>query len=244
MFTRTDSATGGEVKIHFEVSGDGLPILLIAPGGMKSMISVWRNAPYNPIETWSTEFQVIAMDQRNAGASSGPIHASHGWHTYAEDQLALLDHLGIDQFVVAGMCIGGPYGLGLMQAAPDRVKAGVLFQPIGLTDNRHAFYQMYDGWMNALAPERTDVSDADWAGMRENMYGGDGFMFNMDDAQVAQIETPMLVLMGEDLYHPEASSRRLAACAPNATLIESWKSGDDMVAAQQQVLEFLRGVAA
>ncbi len=243
-FKTTDRITGGEVSLYYEVHGEGVPILLIAPGGMKSAIPVWGNAPYNPIEAWSDGFQVIAMDQRNAGRSSGPVHAEHGWQTYTEDQLALLEHLGVQEFIVAGMCIGGPYALGLIQAAPDRVRAAVLFQPIGLTDNREAFYQMYDGWQVELAPQRPEVTTADWQGLRENMYGGDKFMFNLDDDAVRQVSTPLLVLMGQDLYHPEASSRHLAELAPGARLIESWKAGGDMTQAAADTRAFLEAHAS
>ena len=243
-FQTQDRVTGEDVILRYEVHGEGFPILLIAPGGMKSAVPVWANAPYNPIDAWRGEFQVIAMDQRNAGGSTGPIHAEHGWQTYAEDQLALLDHLNVDRFIVSGMCIGGPYGFGLMRAVPERVSAAVLFQPIGLTDNRQAFYDMFDGWMNELKPTRGEVSEADWQGMRANMYGGDNFLFNVGDAEVSATTTPMLVLMGRDLYHPEASSRRVAELAPNARLIEAWKDGEDIAAARAQTLEFLRSHAA
>ena len=39
-------------------------------------------------------YRVMAMDQRNAGRSRSAIAADHGWHTYAADHLALMDHLG------------------------------------------------------------------------------------------------------------------------------------------------------
>ncbi len=242
-FITADPITGGEVTLHYEVRGEGMPILLIAPGGMKSAIPVWGNAPYNPMEAWADGFRVIAMDQRNAGLSSGPVHAEHGWHTYTQDQLALLDHLGVQDFMVAGMCIGGPYALGLIQAAAERVRAAVLFQPIGLTDNREAFYRMYDGWQAELAPRRPEVAAADWQGLRENMYGGEKFLFNVGDDEVRDVGTPLLVLMGQDLYHPEASSRRLAELAPRARLIESWKAGADLASAAAQTRAFLEAHA-
>ena len=37
------------------------------------------------------------------------------------------------------------------------------------------------------------------------------------------IETPLLVAMGDDLYHPESTSRTIAAHAPNVTFVEEWK---------------------
>jgi hypothetical protein len=56
---------------------------------------------------------------------------------------------------------------------------------------------------------------------------------------VSKIQTPLLVLMGNDLHHPEVSSRELAALAPNATLIERWKQPEDQPAAKEAVEKFL-----
>ena len=66
------------------------------------------------------------MDQRNAGASKGAIEADHGWHTYAADHIALLDHLGIERCHVGGVCIGPSFCLKLLEIAPERISALVL----------------------------------------------------------------------------------------------------------------------
>lgn len=229
----------GETDLYYEESGEGFPILLIAPGGMKSTISAWGAAPWNPIEHLRPEFRVIAMDQRNAGRSSAPVTANDGWHVYTQDQLSLMDHLGIERFHVAGMCIGGPYCMGLIEAAPERVASAVLFQSIGLDDNRDAFYAMFDGWADELKPQRTEVDAAAWQGFRENMYGGD-FLFNVSREFVRSVATPLLLMRGNDLYHPESISRELAELAPNAQLIENWKEEPSASIARDQVLGFLR----
>lgn len=226
-------------RLYYEEHGDGFPLLLIAPGGMRSAIPFWQNAPWDPIEQLSPHFRVIAMDQRNAGRSEGPIRADDGWHTYTEDQLALLDHLEIERFHVAGMCIGGPYCLGLIEAAPERVAAGVLFQPIGLDDNREAFYQMFDAWAGELRESNhSDVPDETWARFRSHMYDED-FVFAVDRDFVGRCATPLLVLMGNDLYHPSSTSRELVELAPDAELVEQWKEPEHVAAARERVLEFL-----
>ncbi len=229
----------GATKLYYEESGAGFPVLLIAPGGMKSTIPAWSAAPWDPIEQLQSEFRVIAMEQRNAGRSSAPITADDGWHVYTQDQLSLMDHLGIERFHVAGMCIGGPYCMGLIEAAPERVASSVIFQSIGLDDNRDAFYAMFDGWADELKPDRPEVGESDWQGFRENMYGGD-FLFNVSREFVQGVTTPLLLLRGNDLYHPESISRELAELAPNAQLIENWKDSEHQNAARDQVLGFLR----
>ncbi len=227
-------------EIYYEVHGDGFPVLLIAPGGMRSAVSFWENTPWNPITDLEGDFQVVAMDQRNAGSSRGPVSASDGWHTYAGDQLALMDHLGATRFHVAGMCIGGPYAFGLIDAARDRVTSAVLFQPIGRDDNRQAFYEMFDSWAVTLKDEFPGMSDSDWASFRGNMYDGDDRIFNVDDDWVRGCATPLLVLCGKDLYHPESTSRAIAEMAPEVSFIENWKEGDDREAARRAVADFLR----
>jgi pimeloyl-ACP methyl ester carboxylesterase len=230
-----------DVEIYYEEQGEDFPVLMIAPGGMRSTINFWEVAPWNPIEQLAEHYHVVAMDQRNAGNSKAPLMASDGWHVYTEDQLALMDHLGIDKFHVVGMCIGGPYITGLVEAAAERVVSAVLFQPIGLDNNREAFYQMFDDWAEGLkAGEYGHVSDDTWASFRSNMYDGD-FLFNpkTDRNFIARCKTPMLVYRGNDLYHPDCIAREVVELAPNATLIENWKEPEYNEAAKQMLLDFL-----
>lgn len=227
-----------DIELYYEEHGRGFPLLLIAPGGMRSAVSFWERTPWNPITQLSPTYRVIAMDQRNAGSSKAPIRATDSWHVYTADQLALLDHLGVDRFHVAGMCIGGPYIMGLIEAAPQRVASAVLFQTIGLDNNRQAFFEMFDGWANDLKPQRPEVSAATWESFKNTMYGGD-FLFNVSRDFVSKCTTPMLVLMGNDLHHPASSSREVAALAPNSTFIEHWKEPEHHPVAKKAVEEFL-----
>ncbi|HAY70127.1 alpha/beta hydrolase [bacterium] len=236
-FFEHDGAT-----IHYQVAGHGFPVLLIAPGGMHSAFNKWALMPWNPLAALTDDFQVIAMDQRNAGQSTAPISATDGWDTYTADQLALVDHLGIDRFAVAGMCIGGPYITGLCMAAPERVAASVILQPIGLDNNHQAFYDMFDGWRAEVAPAHPEADDAAFDAFRSNMYDGE-FMFNTTREQAAAIETPTMVLMGNDLYHPESTSRELAELLPTCTFIEDWKDGEALDAASAAIATFLAGAS-
>ena len=226
----------GDVKIHYDVRGEGSPVLLLAPGGMRSAAALWERAPFDPRQVLADDFKAIAMDQRNAGASTGPVTAEDGWHTYADDQLALLDHLRIERCHVLGMCIGGPFCLELMRRAPERIASGVLLQPIGADANRDIFFELFDGWAESL-PEA--VPAATLRAFRERMFGGD-FTFNLDRAGVAALQTPMLVLRGDDPYHPASISDAIAHAAPRAELIEDWKEGAATAAAVDRVRAFLR----
>lgn len=227
-----------EILIHYDVEGDGFPVLLIAPGGMRSANDLWQNMPWNPRTALAADYRVVGMDQRNAGRSTAPITASDGWDAMTGDQLALLDHLGIDRCHVVGMCIGGPYIMNLLLAAPERFASAVLLQPVGIDDNRAAMYDMFDQWAEPLAEAHPAVTSDEWRSFRSNMWDGE-FVLTATRDQVAAADVPMLLAMGNDLYHPESTSREIAELAPNVTFVESWKEGDALVAFDQTVRDFL-----
>ena len=238
----------GGASIHYDVYGEGYPLVLFAPGGMRSIARLWRERPEAPGEPmpWidpttalSGDFQVVAMDQRNAGASSAPVSASDGWEVYAADHLALFDQLGVDRVHLMGGCIGSSYCLGLLRAAPERVNAVVLQNPIGLSaDNRSAFMAMFDGWASELQADRDDVTAESLAGFRERMFGGD-FVFSVDRDFVKECPAPLLVLAGNDAFHPRAVAQEIAALAPKAELVLEWAGPEHHDATLSRVREFL-----
>lgn len=230
---------GNNINLAYEESGEGFPILLFAPGGMRSSMDYWNNSPWNPIQALSPHFRVIAMDQRNAGQSRAPIHATDGWHSYSQDHLALLDHLGIEKCHLLGGCIGGPYCFGVIKEAPERVAGAVIQQTIGLDNNRQAFYEMFDSWASELTSSHKEIDDQALSSFRSHMYDGE-FLLNVDQHFVSQCQTPLLVLMGNDLYHPESISRELTRLAPNATLIEHWKEPEVIENTIDSVISFLK----
>ena len=179
------------VSLYYEEFGSGFPLLLFAPGGMRSSIDFWHRSPIDPTTALASDFRVIAMDQRNAGKSHAPVTAADGWPTYTADHLALLDHLGIQRTHVMGGCIGSSYCLSIIKAAPQRVAAAILQNPIGLTaENRDAFREMFDGWAKALQRDNPALTDAGLASFRERMYGGD-FVFSVTRDFVRSCTTPM-----------------------------------------------------
>jgi pimeloyl-ACP methyl ester carboxylesterase len=150
----------------------------------------------------------------------------------------LLDNLGVSRFHVAGMCIGGSYIMGLIQSAPQRVASAVLFQPIGIDGNRQAFFEMFDGWAKEQQAAHPEANAATWEAFKQNMYGAD-FVFSVSRDFVKGCPTPLLVLLGNDQYHPQTTSREVASLAPNATLIERWREPEHHAAAQAAVERFL-----
>src|SRR5450432_4411116 len=145
----------GAVRIHFEEAGSGFPLLLIAGGGLNSTISGLTGSypPFDAIEEFKADYRCIAADLRNAnaGQSSGPLEIDRPWDAYAYDHLGLMDHLGIDKFMVLGFCIGGPFIWNLLKRAPGRVVAAVPAQPVGFRPEMPTL--LYDGSMAGWGPD-------------------------------------------------------------------------------------------
>jgi pimeloyl-ACP methyl ester carboxylesterase len=226
------------VSLYYEEFGSGYPLLLFAPGGMRSTIDFWHKSPFDPTKEFAADFRVIAMDQRNAGRSHGPVTPADGWRIYTGDHLALLDHLKIDRCHVMGGCIGSSYCLSIAQAAPNRISAAVLQNPIGLHENRAAFYEMFDGWAKELMAKGV-ANEAAFAAFRENMYGGD-FVFSVTRDFVRACAIPMIVLRGDDLYHPAPISDEIVRLNPKIEMIQNWKTPEAAPAAVKRVREFLK----
>ncbi len=227
--------------IHYEEFGQGFPILAFAPAGLQSVIAVWRqpSAPIDPTAEFAADFRVVAMDQRNAGGRShAPIGAQDGWDNYTADHIALLDHLRIDRCHLYGQCIGGSFIMNMLKQHPERVASAVLAQPIGrvgpMAPGRPA---RFESWAEALIdhPEATPpVLDA----FCRNLYAA-GFVYCADRAFAATVETPCLVLAGNDDAHPWAISEELSKLLPNCEFIPEWKSGAALAAVRPRIKAFL-----
>ena len=63
----------GGARIWYTVQGAGFPMLTLAPGGMRSSVPLWEMAAINPLTAYAGRYQMVAMDQRNAGRSAGRL---------------------------------------------------------------------------------------------------------------------------------------------------------------------------
>lgn len=63
--------------------------------------------------------RLVAVDRPGSGASTGHRDGTVG--TFADDAVALADHLGIDRWAVLAWSAGSVYGLALAARHPDRV---------------------------------------------------------------------------------------------------------------------------
>jgi pimeloyl-ACP methyl ester carboxylesterase len=209
----------GPVRIHYEEVGAGFPLLLIPGGGLNSALSSWQTAsPFDPMERYKGDFRCICADLRNAnpGQSSGPLEIDRPWDAYTDDQLGLMDHLGIRTFMVMGFCIGGPMIHNLIRRAPERVVAAAMMQPSGFRrELPDLFYQNnIKGWGPALCEKRSDVT----------MAMVHDFVFTVSRDFVRSIQTPLLIAPDDVPAHPYKVAMQVASLAQNAEVtIYPWK---------------------
>ena len=237
----------GNVRIRYQEVGSGFPLLLASGGGLNSRIAVWQNAVINAMEEFKNDFRCIAMDQRNAtgGESSGPVPTERAWDAYADDQLGLMDHLGIRQFVFFGNCIGGSFALKLMERAPDRVVAAVLSQPIGHRPEKPGV--MYDsgrdGWAKEFLARRPDVTMETIEKYLHNLYRvRPDFVYSVSRDFVRSCQTPMLVLPDDTPAHAYQTAVDVASLAPNAEVtVYPWNEPPELKARTiNRVRKFLK----
>jgi pimeloyl-ACP methyl ester carboxylesterase len=238
----------GAVRIHFEETGSGFPLMLIAGGGLNSTISGLKNhSPFNAIDECKAEYRCIAADLRNAngGQSTGPLEVDRPWDSYADDQLGVMDHLGIDKFMVLGFCIGGPFIWNLLKRAPDRIVAAVLAQPSGSRpEMRDLFYDNnMKGWGPALTANRPEITMEIVDKFLTRMYRNDpDFVFTVTRDFVRSCQTPVLILPDDIPAHPYAVAIEAAMLAPKAELsMFPWKEPKERIPlAVRQIRSFLR----
>jgi pimeloyl-ACP methyl ester carboxylesterase len=238
----------GNVRIHYEEAGSGFPLLLIPGGGLNSTISFFTSgAPFNPIEAFKNQYRCITMDLRNAngGDSSGPLETERPWDAHADDQLGLMDHLGIKEFMVMGFCIGGPFIWNLLQRAPGRIVAAVLAQPSGVRPEMpDLFYKNnMTGWGPALCARRPDITMEMVDTFLKKMYLSNAdFVLTVSRDFVRSCQTPVLVLPDDVPAHPYAVAMESVRLAPKSEVsLFPWKEPKEMIpVVVRQVHSFLR----
>lgn len=242
-------------KIFYETKGRGIPVLLLAPGGMRSSLAKFQTHPYNP---WSSlpesSFFLIGMDQRFANRSTGLPADGDGWHTFMADQLALLDHLGVQKCHMLGSCIGPSYMFQLLRDHPTRFGRCVMLQPIGLAEhttepasswqglNKHATWQWAGDWANEMVQTGKCTNLDLMKDLHDRMFGDPrDFVFSISRQEAAQIGNKLLIFMGRDIYHPAETARIISRICPKTELVEKWRDEEPerMVEASKKIQSFL-----
>ena len=202
------------VTIHYDDTGGDGPAVLFSHGFLMD-----RTIFDHQVETLAGDYRCVRWDERGFGGT-----AATGEFTYwdsADDAVALLDHLGIDQAVFVGMSQGGFLSLRAALAHPDRVRALVLIDSAADTDDEETL-DGYRGMLHVFE-HGTDEARADVFQVVAGLILGDeelaaewipkwqaidpaqltlagGALLNRDDisARLGEIRCPVLSVHGTD----------------------------------------------
>jgi len=114
------------VKLSYETSGSGTPLLLIH--GMGSASTAWKLIR----PALQDKFQVTAIDLPGHGKSDLDPHQAMDPYSLALLMTKQMDELGIEKAHIAGNSLGGWIALEMAAAFPDRVLSVTGLAPAGL----------------------------------------------------------------------------------------------------------------
>ncbi len=226
----------GDIRIHYEEAGSGFPLLVTPGGGLNSHMGNWPGAVINAMEVFKDDFRCITMDQRhaNGGQSTGPLAIDDPWGGFADDQLGLMDHLGIREFAFMGYCIGGCFAGTLLDRAPERIAAAIFCQTVGhRPEDPDVMYRSgRDGWAPGLLAERPELTQDAIDRYLHNLYRSNpDFLYSVSRDVIRNCQTPILVLPDDTPSHPHQTSVDVASLAPNAEItVFPWTSPPELKA--------------
>jgi pimeloyl-ACP methyl ester carboxylesterase len=117
------------MMIHYSDSGAGLPVVLIHAFANDGRL--WQPQ----IDALAGRFRLITPDLRGFGGSKPTDGRAVSMDEYADDVVAVLDHLRIGEAVVGGISLGGYVALSLALRHPGRVSGLVLANTRAGPDN-------------------------------------------------------------------------------------------------------------
>jgi|SRR6516164_9992871 pimeloyl-ACP methyl ester carboxylesterase len=116
-------ADNGSVRIHYEVEGEGPPLVL--QHGFSESVVDWYETGY--VKALKPDYRLILIDARGHGDSDKP-HDPEAYllNRRVGDVTAVLDALDIATAVYWGYSMGGWIGFGMANYAKERVRALVI----------------------------------------------------------------------------------------------------------------------
>ena len=108
-----------DTKIYYDVQGSGEPVVLIPGLGLDHSYYAYA------IPHLKKFCRVISFDPRGIGKSAKP-DVTYSMALWAEDVVALLDHIGEPSAHVVGSSLGGCVAMELIKANPEKVRSLVL----------------------------------------------------------------------------------------------------------------------
>jgi pimeloyl-ACP methyl ester carboxylesterase len=212
------------VTIHYEVHGEGPPLLL--SHGYSATCRMWDGQ----IAAFRDRYKIIVWDMRGHGQSDYPTDpAAYSEALTVADMAAILDACSAPTAIIAGLSLGGYMTLAFHVRHPDRCRALMLFDtgPGFRKDaareawNQHARARADDLDARGLAALGTsDEVRMSQHRSASGLAGAARGMLTQDNANViASLETiavPTLVLAGANDTNFLAATDYMAAKIPGA----------------------------
>ena len=109
------------IALHYKVEGatDGVPLLFI--NSLGSDLRIWDEV----VAQLAAHHSIVRYDKRGHGLSDTPP-GPYSMRDHANDLVALMDHVGIENAVLVGISVGGMIAQDLAAWHPDRVRALIL----------------------------------------------------------------------------------------------------------------------
>lgn len=122
--------TDDGARIHYRDEGEGPAVVLLH--GSNASLHTWE--PW--VETLSRQYRVVTLDLPGHGLTGAVPSGRYGSESQTATINAVVDHLGLETFVLGGNSMGGGATWRYALAHPDRVSAMILVDATGLADWR------------------------------------------------------------------------------------------------------------
>jgi pimeloyl-ACP methyl ester carboxylesterase/predicted glycosyltransferase len=152
------------VRVHWESYGHGDPAILFLPAWSIVHSRHWKFQ----IDYLSRHFQVVTFDGRGNGLSDRPLDPSaYPDVETIQDAVDVLDLLGLESVIAAGVSCGGRHALALAGRHPERVRAVFAIAPsIPYLTPGHP-------WRNVYSFEDRLDTEEGWAKMNRHYWHRD-----------------------------------------------------------------------
>lgn len=237
----------GNIEMYYEVHGSGEPLVLVHGLSMDS--STW----FNQVPLFSQKYQVVVFDNRGVGQTDAP-HEEYSTEMMADDTVALLKFLNVDNAHILGVSMGGMIAQIMALKYPELVKSlllnitaaqlpakakhivqnwlRMLNENVSLeTRIREGFLWVYTDQF--FAHDEMVTASVNLAINHPHPLSTHGFagqvaalMKHDTRSRISHISVPTLVLMGgDDIFIPIEFSEELAGKIPKAELVVLERGG-------------------
>jgi pimeloyl-ACP methyl ester carboxylesterase len=134
------------ININYEECGNGEPLLLIM--GITAPGAAWEKH----VNEYKKHFRCILLDNRGAGTSDKPP-GDYTTDMMASDAVHVMDSLGMEQFHINGISMGGAIAQKIAIAHPSRVKSCVITASWAVCSNyMRSVFEMFKTTRRTLSP--------------------------------------------------------------------------------------------